>query len=408
MRNKTIAAAICLLLTLTLTGTALAAGSGDSGFYGIGTAPGLTVEPLTPEGDPAAAETRDADGDGLEDVFYPGSTALRVTLTDTAADSTYLILLSERDGDRVFYVDQARGGGVLAFTVSFVLPDSQTALLLTVSSSQADFAPLTVPLAYTPAAQSGSTPEEEPPVEEPSAEELPAEESPAEESPAEEPPAEQPPEEQSPEEKHPEEQQPPSWQTCVGDEGCPMYAFTDLNTRAWYHDGIHFVLEKGIMNGYDGGIFAPGSATSRAMLVTMLWRMEGKPTGGDAVFADVPDGVWYAEAVGWAASVQLTAGYGDGRFGPDDPVTREQLATILYRYIRSTGGGFTEAWSYEPDFSDFDRVADWAYEAVCWMTMNGILQGSENHLLLPQETATRAQVATILMRLSEQKQQSHP
>lgn len=398
MRKRLIAAGICLLLLFTLSGTVLAAEPGDSGFYGIGTAPGLTVEPLTSGGYPAAAEIRDADGDGLEDVFCPGSAALRVTLADTAADSTYMILLSERDGDRVFYVDQARGGGVLAFTVSFLLPDRQTALLLTVSSSQADFPPLTVSLAYTPAAWSGGTPEEEPPVEEPSAEELPAEELPAEEFPAEEPPVEQP----------PEEQQLPSWKTCVGDEGCPVHAFTDLNARAWYHDGIHFALEEGIMNGYDGGIFAPGSATSRAMLVTMLWRMAGKPGGGDAVFADVPDGIWYAEAVGWAASVQLAAGYGDGRFGPDDPVTREQLATILYRYIRSTGGGFVGAWSFEPDFSDFGRVADWAYEAVCWMTMNGILQGTETHMLLPQETATRAQVATILMRISEQMQQSHP
>ena len=84
-------------------------------------------------------------------------------------------------------------------------------------------------------------------------------------------------------------------------------------------------------------------------------------------------------------------------------MTREQLATILYRYIRSSGGGFSEAWSFEPDFTDFGRVADWAYEAVCWMTMNGILQGTENYMLLPQETATRAQVATILMRISEQQ-----
>ena len=393
MRKRLIAAGICLLLLLTLSGTALASGSGDSGFYGIGTAPGLAVEPLTSGGDPAAAEARDADGDGLEDVFYPGSAALRVTLDDTAAGSTYMILLSERNGDRVFYVDQARGGGMLAFVVSFLLPDRQTALLLTVSSSEADFAPLTVQLAYTPAVQSGGTPKEEPPVEERPSEEPPAEELPVEESPAEEPPAEQ----------TPEEQQPPSWQICAGDEGCPVHAFTDLNARAWYHDGIHFALEEGIMNGYDGGIFAPGSATSRAMLVTMLWRMAGKPGGGDPVFADVPDGIWYAEAVGWAASAQLAAGYGDGRFGPDDPVTREQLATILYRYIRSMGGGFSEAWSFEPDFTDFDRVADWAYEAVCWMTMNGILQGTENYMLLPQETATRAQVATILMRISEQQ-----
>ena len=395
MKKRLIAAGICLLLLLTLSGTALAAEPGDSGFYGIGTAPGLTVEPLTSGGDPAEAEIRDADGDGLEDVFYPGSAALRVTLADTAADSVYMIRLSERDGDGVCYVDQARGGGVLTFAVRFLLPDRPTALLLTVSSSQAEFASLTVPLVYTPAAQRGRTPEEEPPAEEPPEEEPPAEEPPAEELPEEEPPAEEPPAEQPP-----EEQQFPSWRTCAGDEGCPMYIFTDLNARAWYHDGIHFVLEAGIMNGYDGGIFAPGSATSRAMLITMLWRMAGKPRGGDAVFADIPDGVWYAEAVGWAASVQLAAGYGDGRFGPDDPVTREQLAAILYRYIRMTGGGSGEAGDFEPDFTDFDRVADWAYEAVCWMTMNGILQGTENHMLLPQETATRAQVATILMRLS--------
>lgn len=89
-------------------------------------------------------------------------------------------------------------------------------------------------------------------------------------------------------------------------------------------------------------------------------------------------------------------------------VSRAERSAVLYRYSQMTGGGFSEAWGFEPNFTDFDHVADWAYEAVCWMTMNGILQGTENHMLLPQETATRAQVATILMRLSAQKQQDHP
>ncbi len=382
------AAAICLLLFLAAGSPVYATEPGTPGFYDIGTGQGVLIEPLSPSGGPVEAESRDVDCDGTENVFYPGSSALRVTVFNTAANRSYLLLICEAGGETVFYADQARGGGQLVFSIAFSLPEAQTDLLLRIGSDGEGFAAVTVPLAYTPAAAGGRPPEEQPP---------------EEQLPEEQPTEEQPPAEQIQGEQPQEDQVPAAWSACPRDKSCPLQRFTDLDCGMWYHDGIHYALDEGILNGFDGGIFAPGSATSRAMLVTMLWRMAGKPTNGDVVFTDVSDGLWYTEAVSWAASAQLVAGYGDQRFGPDDPVTREQLATILYRYIQSAGGGFREAWSYDADFADFPDVADWAYEAMCWMTMNGILQGTENRMLMPKETATRAQVATILMRLYEQK-----
>ena len=364
MKKRILSSALCLLLLFCSVTSATAAQPGDPGFYDIGSAEGILIEVMSSSEETVDPEPFDVDGDGVPEEFFPGSARLRVTVSAAEFGKRYMLRLMDSETAAVLFADQLESRGLVCFSVAFLLPDRQAKLMLTISSDDAGFDTLTVPLAYTPCAK-GDAAEPEPT------------------------PAALPEPAQNPQ---------PDASGCPRDETCVMALFSDLDRTAWYHDGIHFVLENGIMNGYDGGRFAPGSATSRAMLVTMLWRMAGKPTGGDAVFTDVPDSVWYTEAVGWAASVQLVAGYGDQRFGPDDPVTREQLATILYRYIRMTGGGFSEAWNYEPGFSDLDHVADWAYEAVCWMTMNGILQGTEDHMLLPRETATRAQVATMLMR----------
>ena len=191
--------------------------------------------------------------------------------------------------------------------------------------------------------------------------------------------------------------------SCSRDETCALRAFSDLDPAAWYHDGVHYALERGIMNGCGDGLFQPDGAASRAMLVTILWRLEGAPAADDAyrIFSDVDDAAWYAGAVRWAYAERIVNGYRDDVFAPDDPVTREQFAAVLYRYLQRKGDGFDGAWSFQPDFSDLGEVSDWAYEPVCWMTMRGILQGTGKGLLSPKGTATRAQTATMLMRCAQ-------
>jgi hypothetical protein len=186
---------------------------------------------------------------------------------------------------------------------------------------------------------------------------------------------------------------------CDRGTDCPLNAFTDLDKTAWYHDGVHWALEKNVMNGVGEGKFAPNGTTSRAMIVTMLHRMEGEPKAdGGASFTDVEPGAWYTEAIKWAAANEIVTGYGDGKFGPNDTLTREQLATILYRYAKLKGQGFKGMWAFRLAYSDAAEVSEWAYEAMCWMTMNGVIQGTGKDKLSPKQSATRAQVATMLMR----------
>ena len=187
--------------------------------------------------------------------------------------------------------------------------------------------------------------------------------------------------------------------TCAKDETCPLTSFTDLDAAAWYHDGIHWALDQGIMNGVGNGKFAPSAALSRAMIVTMLWRMAGEPVVNYAMrFEDVPSDVWFTEAVRWAASEGIVEGYSAERFGPNDPATREQLAAILYRCAKRNGQGFTGTWAFPLTFDDASDVSAWATEAMCWMIMQGVIQGTGNNMLTPKGKATRAQAATMLMR----------
>ena len=115
-------------------------------------------------------------------------------------------------------------------------------------------------------------------------------------------------------------------------------------------------------------------------------------------YGDVPAGKWYTEAVRWATSEGIVEGYGNGKFGPSDPITREQLFTMLYHYEQRNGGGFTGAWMFRLDFADVADVSDWAYEAICWCSMNGIVEGKGNGVLDPKGKATRAEAAAMLMR----------
>ncbi len=184
---------------------------------------------------------------------------------------------------------------------------------------------------------------------------------------------------------------------CPRDASCPMSGYTDLNMGEWYHDGIHYCLDEGLMDGVDAGMFAPNATTSRAMIVTILWRLQGSPeVEAEETFTDVAPGDWYADAIAWAAAEGVAEGYEDGSFRPNDAITREQLAAMLWRYAASpeTGGDLSA-------FADGDDTSDWAQQAMSWAVAQGLITGVDSDRLAPRGQATRAQTATILMRFAQ-------
>lgn len=194
-----------------------------------------------------------------------------------------------------------------------------------------------------------------------------------------------------------------SYGACPRDNTCPIWPYTDTSTTTWYHDGVHYCIDNGYMVGYGSNLFGPNNTTNRAMIVAMLWRRSGSPIVNFALpFEDVAEGAWYTEAIRWAVSEGVASGYGNGMFGPNDPITREQMVTILYRYEKKyNSGGFSGDWMLWLDFTDADQVSAWAYEAMCWATMNNIVEGIGNQVLDPKGKATRAQAAAIFMRYCE-------
>jgi hypothetical protein len=193
---------------------------------------------------------------------------------------------------------------------------------------------------------------------------------------------------------------------CPGDEVCPIDRFTDAVTTEWYHDGVHYCIENGLMNGLPGNLFDPNGTTTRAQIVTILWRLEGTPVANYAMsFTDVAADQWYTEAVRWAAAEGIVLGYSETQFAPNDTVTREQMAVMLYRYVQYRGGGFSGMWMFLLDYPDRADVSDWAYEAMCWMIMHNVVDGvpdGDSVKLDPAGSATRAQAATMLWRFCEE------
>lgn len=179
--------------------------------------------------------------------------------------------------------------------------------------------------------------------------------------------------------------------------------FGDVDDGDWFADAVRFVYENGMMNGVSETDFAPHVTTSRSMIVTILYRLEGEPVVDYAMdFTDVAGDAYYAEAVRWAASEGIVGGYGGGLFGSDDAVTREQLAVILYRYAVYKGydvsiGESTNILSY----ADFADLSEYAIPAMQWACGAGIVNGTSESTLTPQGEATRAQVAAMLMRFVE-------
>ncbi len=186
-------------------------------------------------------------------------------------------------------------------------------------------------------------------------------------------------------------------------DGEALFAsFDDLDAARWYRDGIVWALGEGLMNGMSATTFAPNSDVTRAMVVTMLWRMEGQPEpDAPAAFTDVAEGAWYAKAVAWAAENGIVNGVSDTQFAPNSPLTREQMCTMLYRYAQTKGFGFTGLWAYKLEFADVDQIHDWAVEAVSWMTKEGLVQGRGNNEIAPRAGATRAEIASLFQRFAE-------
>lgn len=187
---------------------------------------------------------------------------------------------------------------------------------------------------------------------------------------------------------------------CAATRICPSDSYLDVpGGNDWAHEGIDFVLEYGLMNGVGDGCFAPEETMNRAMLVTVLWRLAGKPAAAEhASFSDVPEDTWYSAAVAWAQSEGIVNGISSTCFDPTGKITREQAATILYRYAAAQNAAQIGSLSR---FADGDDVSVWAVDAVLWAEALGILKGSaEGNRLLLQPTAllTRAQAAAMLMR----------
>ena len=177
--------------------------------------------------------------------------------------------------------------------------------------------------------------------------------------------------------------------------------FTDVNDDDWFYDVVRYVYEQGLMTGTSDTEFSPDLTTTRGMIVSILNRLEDGPTAEAAGFTDVAAGDWYADAVNWAASEGIVAGYEDQTFRPNDPITREQLAAMLMNYAAWKG----EDVSARADLSSYNdaaSVSSWAVETVQWAVAEGLISGMPGNLLEPQRSATRAQVAAILERfLSE-------
>ena len=188
---------------------------------------------------------------------------------------------------------------------------------------------------------------------------------------------------------------------CDGGAGCPSGKFVDVNPKEWYHPYVDYAVIHGLFGGTSANTFEPESAMTRAMLVTVLWRYEGKPMGYQNTFSDVnaKDGSWYIDAVAWAAANGIVGGVGNNKFDPDGNITREQMATILYRYAKKKGIDTGKRGDLSA-FPDGGKVESWAKDALQWTVAEKIIGGSEGYLL-PQGNATRAQVATILMRYIE-------
>ena len=177
--------------------------------------------------------------------------------------------------------------------------------------------------------------------------------------------------------------------------------FIDVAEGDWFYDAVVYAYQNALMDGVGGNRFAPNSETTRAQLVTILYRLEGEPAvSGDLPFTDVESGTWYTDAILWAAQNNIVNGVNDTEFAPGDDLTRQQLVTILYRYAESKGYDVSASADLS-GYPDAGQVQDYAQPAMAWAVAENIIQGMEDGTLKPAGNASRAQIATILMRFCE-------
>ena len=176
--------------------------------------------------------------------------------------------------------------------------------------------------------------------------------------------------------------------------------YTDVLPGDWFFGDVDYVSRHGLMDGVGGGKFAPYANTNRAMVVTILWRLEGRPAAVGGTFRDVPAGMWYTEAINWAAANGIVTGYSANSFGPLDNVTREQMAVILYRYARYKGYDVSQQADLGC-YGDSAKISSWAREGLSWANARGLISGMPDQTLAPQNNAIRCQTAAILHRFHQ-------
>lgn len=181
-------------------------------------------------------------------------------------------------------------------------------------------------------------------------------------------------------------------------KGTMKLPFNDVSTYDWFYDAVMYAYSNGIMNGLDTNVFGPNETTTRAMLVTMIYRAVGEPAvSGSNTFRDVAANTWYTDAIIWASTNCIVTGVDDGLFNPNGAITREQLATILYRYAKYVGDDVSASASLA-GFTDAGSISDYAKDAMSWAVAAGLFEGRDNGKLEPTGTATRAEIATVFMR----------
>jgi hypothetical protein len=184
-----------------------------------------------------------------------------------------------------------------------------------------------------------------------------------------------------------------------------LILFSDVSENAWYRESVRFVTERGLFNGTGNGRFSPQLNMTRSMFVAVLGRLSGSVDGGTytAAFSDTDSGSWYMPYISWASANGIVSGYGNGTFGPDDNVSREQMALFLYRYAKTAGfdvniaPGSNMAGSR---FIDADEISPWAQEAVDWAVNAGLINGRPGNVFDPEASASRAEVAAMIHRFA--------
>ncbi len=176
--------------------------------------------------------------------------------------------------------------------------------------------------------------------------------------------------------------------------------FIDVKESDWYYSCVKYVYEQSMMAGTSTTMFSPDTTTTRGMIVTILHRLDGKPTAPVSNFTDIEQNQYYTEAVAWASANGIVSGYGNGNFGPNDTITREQMASILYRYAqyKNYNTSYTNNLS---NYVDVEEISSYAITAIQWANGTGLISGITNTTLVPKGSATRAQVSSILMRFCE-------